>query len=114
MGSADTVVAIGEIYSGNFSPARSHSCNSCKKTVSAKPYRMKEHHKECNGVTSNEHKQASAIQLMEESSYKERENSTPHPKKSKQENVSTDAGSLEFKSSMSNFTVILLNKLYFV
>ena len=54
-------------------------CNSCKRTVSAKPYRMKEHHKKCNGATSNEHKQVSAtdIQIMEEeSSNKEQENSS--------------------------------------
>ena len=66
---------------------------------------MKEHHKKCNGATSNEHKQASAIQLMEESSDKEQENSTPLPKKSKQENVSTEVGSSRIQSSMSNFIV---------
>ena len=41
-------------------------CNSWKTNVSAKPYRIEEHHKKCNVAAINEHKQVSTMQLLEE------------------------------------------------
>lgn len=73
-------------------------CNSCKKIVSAKPYRMKEHFKKCNG------QQAPALQLMEESSNIEQENLTPLCKKSKQ-NDCVEIQSPRIQSNVNDFVV---------